>query len=128
MEEEDWLKFGVAAALSRSYAEDQRAFLKSLAATVQNALPGHVGIVRGGLFGLGSAIRELRIDLGEERYVLHDPGRGSLVAQRALVKRGIVLRTDPVPVEQWIQELGDALQAHARTSEEAARALRRFVE
>ena len=128
MEEDDWLKFGVAAARSKSYAADQRAFLKSLAATVERALPGGVEVVKTGLFGLGSGVREVRIDLGDNRYVLQDPGHGSLVGQRVMIKRGIALRTDHLPVEQWIQELSAALEEHARTSEEAARALRRFVE
>ena len=128
LEDEDWLKIGVAAHLSREYAADQREFLESLAATLEKALPGHTRVVRkGGLFARSRPVRELHLDLGEARFSLVDPGHGSLEGRLALVKRGIVLRTDSLPVDAWIEEVGNALQEHARSNQDAALALRRLV-
>jgi hypothetical protein len=38
-----------------------------------------------------------------------------------------VLRTEELPVPEWIDEVGVALEEHARKHEEAASALRRFI-
>jgi hypothetical protein len=128
MEEEDWLKIGVAAHLSREYAAHQREFLDGLAGMLERALPGHTKVARkGGLFSRGGRAREVRVQLGDALFSLHDAGHGPLTAQRALLKRGIVLRTDALPVDDWIQELGDALQEYARHNQDAASALRRLV-
>lgn len=128
MEDEDWLKIGVAAHLAREYAADQREFLESLAQMLERALPGHTRIVRkGGLFSRSRPVREIQVQLGDCRYTLHDPGHGALTAQRAFIKRGIVLRTDPLPVDDWIQELSERLQEYAQHNQEAAGALRRLV-
>jgi hypothetical protein len=129
MEEEKWLTFGVAALLAREYAADQRRFVDSLGRMLVSSLPSQTEILlQHGLFGLRRAAREVRVELGDYRYSLHDPGRGPLAARRALIKRGIVLRTDEMPVGTWIQELGDALQEYARQNQDAAEALRRFLE
>ena len=85
---------------------------------------------------------DTRILLGRFQSGMADHARDAIAAARAafpawsgrpwrervaLVKRGIVLRTDPVPVDAWIEELGNALQEHARSNQEAALALRRLV-
>ena len=129
MEEEGWLKLGVAAELSRIYAADQRELLEALARMLGQALPTHTKVVRrGGLFARQRPIREVRVHLGDWQYALEDPGSGSLAAHRILVKRGIVLRSEAVPVPQWIGELVDALQAHAEQNAEIAAALKHLVE
>lgn len=128
MEDEEWLKLGVAAAMAKAYAADQRGFIEGLARTLGDAMPGQVRVTRGGgLFGLGRAVREISLQLRECRLSLKAAPHGSVVAQRTLSKRGIDLRTDDVPVESWIQEVAEAVQEHARESGEAAAALRRFV-
>lgn len=125
MEDEEWLRFGVATALAKGYAADQRQFLELLARTLEGALPGNTEVVRGGFLRRG--IREVRLQLGDHRYALADSGHGALRAERTLVKRGIALRTDELPVDAWIQEFGDAVQQYARRHQDAAAALRRFL-
>ena len=128
MEAEEWLRIGVAGVLAREYAAEGRGFLESLARMLATALPGQTEVVRQGrLFGRGP-IREVRVELGDFRYSLHDSGGGPLAARRTLVKRGIVLRTEELPVYAWLEDLGNALEERARRSREAAEALRRFVE
>ena len=43
-EQQEWVKFGVAATLSKQYAADQRMFLELLAQMLEGALPGEVEI------------------------------------------------------------------------------------
>src|ERR1051325_5188734 len=115
MEDEAWLRVGVAGALTKAYAEDQKHFLEALATMLERAMPGHVKVRRGGgLFARARPVREVSLQLGDHRYVLADPGHGSLRGQRILAKRGIDLRTEEVPVDAWIEEVASALQEHAR--------------
>src|SRR5437016_4994960 len=127
MEEEGWLSTGVAATLAKEYGAHQVQFLESLARLLESALPEQVEVTRrGGLFAREKPVAQLRVDLGEARYTLENTGKGPLKAQRSLVKRGIVLRSEPMSVEDWIAEVGAALDALARDNEAAAAAMRRF--
>jgi hypothetical protein len=49
------------------------------------------------------------------------------VAQRAKIVRGIVLKTEQVAVDQWIDELSEALVQLAGQSTQARSALERFL-
>lgn len=125
--EPEWLKFGVAAALSRQYAADARQLLPLLAQMLEQALPGEASVdKRGSLFG-PKHIWRLTLPLGENRYTIEDPGRGPLVATRTRVVRGIALKTEALSVEQWLGDLGAALDERARTSAQAREALARMV-
>ncbi len=128
MEDEGWLNLGVAGALAKEYAAHQRRFLDSLARLLEGALPGQVEVRRGGgLLSRERPVTEVTVHLGEHRYVLQAPRHGGLSGRRSLLKRGIVLRTDELPVETWIAEVGAALEEHAHRNEAAATALRRFL-
>lgn len=126
-EQREWLKFGVAATLSKQYAADQREFLELLASMLQGALPEEAEIVRrGGLFSK-KTIAKVVVTFGDYRYTLEDPGRGPLQATRTRIVRGIALKTEPVPVETWLAELSANLDERARTSATAREALARLV-
>jgi hypothetical protein len=49
------------------------------------------------------------------------------MTQRAKVVRGIVLKTDQLPLDQWIEELAEALAEVAASSAQARSALERFL-
>jgi len=129
MEDEAWMNVGVAAVLARQYAEHQRDFLDSLARMLERALPEHVRVTRRrSLFAKGQPVQELRLELGDTRYILESPKQGAPVARRVLSKRGIILRTEEFPIQEWIAEVGTALEEHAERNQQAAAALRQFVE
>lgn len=129
MEDEGWLKVGVAAALTRQYTEHQRDFVESLASMLARALPDQVQVKRRrSLFGKEQSVSELRVELGDLCYVLDASAPGAPKARRILSKRGIILRTEELSVPDWIAEVGDALEELAQHHEAAAAALRRFVE
>jgi hypothetical protein len=126
-EQQEWMKFGVAAALSKQYAADQRDFLDLLATMLDSALPEEAEIVtRGGLFSKKTVVKVI-VTFGDHRYTLEDPGRGPLQASRTRIVRGIALRTDPIPVETWLADLSANLQDRARTSAAAREALARLM-
>ena len=126
-EQQEWVKFGVAAALSKQYAADQREFLGLLAQMLEGALPGEVEIARkGGLFSK-KTVQRATVTMGDYRYALEDPGRGPLLASRIRVVRGIALKTETIPVEEWLAELGAALDERAVKSAAAREALKRMI-
>jgi hypothetical protein len=126
-EQQEWVKFGVAAELAKQYAADQKLFLDLFAKTMEAALPGQTEIGRqGGLFSK-KTIQRVTVTLGENRYSLEDTGRGLLRATRTHIVRGIALKTEETPVEDWIRDLGEALDAQAQTSAAAREALARHL-
>jgi hypothetical protein len=126
-EQQEWVKFGVAATLSKQYAADQRMFLGLLAQMLESALPGEVEIGRkGGLFAK-KTVQRVTVSLGDYKYSLEDPGRGPLLATRMRIVRGIALKTETIPVEQWLAELGAALDERAGSSAAAREALARMI-
>ncbi len=128
MEDEEWLRLGVAAALAREYAADQRQFLEHVAGLLEGALPGHARITRRGLPPFTRrVVREISVTLGDHAYELSASGAGPLLARRVLTKRGIVLSTQDMLVPAWITELCGRLEELARHNQAAAEALRRLV-
>jgi hypothetical protein len=126
-EQQDWVKFGVAASLAKQYGADQRTFLELLASMLEAALPGEAEVTRhGGLFSK-KTIGRVAVSLGENRYALEDPGKGNLRATRTRIVRGIALKTEELPVQDWVTELGAFLEERARTSQAAREALSRLV-
>ncbi len=126
-EQQEWLKFGVAATLSKQYAADQRAFLELLAAMLDSALPDEAEVVkRGGLFSK-KTIAKVIVNFGDYRYTLEDPGRGPLQASRTRIVRGIALKTESIPVEDWLDELSANLDERVRTNATARAALERLI-
>ena len=126
-EQQEWMKFGVAATLSKQYAADQRVFLDLLAKMLDGALPGEAEVVkRGGLFSK-KTISKVIVTFGDKRYTLEDPGRGPLEASRTRIVRGIALKTETLPVKTWLAEMSANLDERAKTSAAAREALARLV-
>lgn len=126
-DDEGWLKLGVAAELAKKYNADQRAFMQSLALLLEGVLPNETQCEqRGGWFAKKTLCRVI-VTMGEDRYTLEDPGHGALQASRTHIVRGIALKTEPLPVEEWITELSAVIDERAKTSQKAREALSRMV-
>jgi len=122
LEDEGWVKMGVAAALARQFESDQRPLLPLLADTFEKTFPGQTKTATKGFFG-GKHIVSLEITLDDTAYKIEDPGNGSLVASKKKIVRGIALKTDPIPMAACLAELAKALEARAAQSIETHRAL-----
>jgi hypothetical protein len=125
-EDTGWAKIGVAAALSKEYETDQRAYLQLLAQSLEKSFPGKVQSKTKGYFS-SKRIVALEVNLDDMVYTIQDPGSGNLIATRKKMVRGIALKTETIPMSTLIDDLSQALEAHARTSSEAQRALGQWL-
>ncbi len=116
------------AASLRADNTDIKAFLEALAVKLEGSLPEHTKVTRqGSLFSREHPVKEVEVLLGEYEYRIGRERQGPLVAVRAKVVRGIVLKTEQISVEQWIEELSEALARVAAQSAQACAALERFL-
>ncbi len=126
---EAFTPLSVTAALASSYGRDVRGFLPLLAIVLEGALPEETTVERrGGVFARAKPVRKVSVTLSDMTYTLEDLGRGPLAAHRVKVVRGITLKTEPLPVDLWLADLGAAIAERAGQSERAFFALQRLVE
>ena len=66
-------------------------------------------------------------DVGDDEYELeHDDGR--VGTRRRTVVRGIALKNDELPLDEWIERVSRAVVEHAGESERGRAALARLLE
>lgn len=122
------LRMEMFAASLRADSSDVKAFLEALATKLEGSLPNQTLVTRhSGLFTREHPVKEIVVTLGEYQYRISRERQGGLVALRAKVVRGIVLKTEQLPVEQWIDKLAGALAQIAAQSAQARAALERFL-
>ena len=122
------LRMEMFAASLRADSTDVKAFLEALAAKLEGSLPNQTVVTRhSGLFSREHPVKEITVTLGEYQYRISRERQGPLLAQRAHMVRGIVLRNEEIPVEQWIVEVAEALAQLAAYNAQARAALSRFL-
>jgi hypothetical protein len=111
----------------RADSSDLSAFVESLAAKLEQALPSRARVVRrrAGMFG-PKAVRSLTVDLGDQRLELQAEG-GGVQTRCARLSGGIVLKNEALETEAWLAMLSEALAAEAQRSETTRRALERLL-
>ena len=116
------------AASLRADKADLKTFLDALAVKLEGSLPDYTRVTRQGSFFLRErSVKEIVVSLSEYQYRIGREKQGSLMAIRAHVVRGIVLKTEQIPVDQWIDELSEALAQLASHSAQSRAALERFL-
>jgi len=120
--------FELVAASLRADAGDLGVFVEALAVKLEQALPQGTRVRRraSGLFTKRKRVEQIEVTVGEEDYLLGCQ-RGAVETRRARTVRGIVLKSEPVPLDQWIEGLAGAIAAEARSSEQGRRALERLL-
>jgi len=122
------LRMEMFAASLRADSTDVKAFLEALATKLGGSLPNQTIVTRqSGLFSREHPVKDITVTLGEYQYRISRERQGPLLALRAKVVRGIVLKTEQLPVEQWIDELAGGLAQTAAQSAQARAALERFL-
>jgi hypothetical protein len=112
----------------RADATDLKAFMEALATKLSGSLPEQTQVTRhSGLFSREHPVREIAITLGDYQYRIMRERQGFPATSRAKVVRGIVLKTDAIPMEQWIEELATSLAQISMQSEQSRAALERFL-
>jgi hypothetical protein len=116
------------AASLRADKADLKTFLEALAVKMEGSLPDYTRVTRqGSIFSRERTVKEVIVSLGDYQYRIDRERQGPLVAVRAHVVRGIVLKTEQIPVDQWIEELSEALAQLAGRSAQSRAALERFL-
>jgi hypothetical protein len=116
------------AASLRADASDTSAFAESLAAKLEDALPGRTKVKRGrrGMFG-PKVVQAITVDCGTERLELTRSGADEVQTQRSRLSGGIVLKKEPLDTDEWLQALGQALATEAQRSAQTRQALERLL-
>ena len=116
------------AASLRADKNDLKTFLDALAIKLEGSLPDHTKVTRdGNFFSRERSVKEIVVSLGEYRYRIGREKQGLLIAVREHMVRGIVLKTEQITMDQWIDELSEALAKIASHSAHSRAALERFL-
>ena len=122
------LQMELLAASLRADTTDLKAFLEALAVKLQGSLPNKTTVTRhSSLFSREHPVKEISVTLGDYQYRISKERQGPIITHRAKVVRGIVLKTDQLPLEQWIEDLAAALAQVAASNSQARMALERFL-
>ena len=122
------LQMELLAASLRADSTDNKAFLEALATKLAGSLPNQTTVIRqSSIFSREHPVKEITVTMGDYQYRIGREKQGPIVTQRAKVVRGIVLKTEQIPMDQWIDELADALAHEAADSAQARIALERFL-
>ena len=111
----------------RADSSDVNAFVESLAAKLEDAVPGRVRVDRrrAGLLG-GKRVRMIVLDAGDRRLELELEG-GALAGRVGKLSGGIVLKRETLDTDTWLATLGQALADEASRSEATRQALERLL-
>ena len=114
----------MAAVLARRSREDVTALLGDLAGLLSEVVPG--AQVQRTL--LRRQITTVRLPLGGHVYLLRRGPDGTFDASRQHEVRGVVIRTDPMEIDEFLAELGNAIDVELRRSERGRDALRSWLD
>jgi hypothetical protein len=122
--------FDLVAASLRADTTDLVAFVEALAVKLEGALPGDVAVERsgGGLLGRGQRqVRRIAVTMEGGRYDLERDG-SQIETSRCNEVRGIVIKSERLGLDEWIDALSRELAERARQSEQSRIALQRLLE
>lgn len=122
------LQFEMLAAALRADKKQVSDLVEQLSGMLQGSLPDATHVSRDGWF-MSSVrpIKQLRVKMADCEYVI-DKGHGNnYTAKRAKVVKGVVLKNEDIPFERCVDELLVELTKLAERSDEARRALQKFV-
>jgi hypothetical protein len=126
--DEGALDIDLLAASLRSDASDLNAFVESLAAKLEEAVPDRVQVQRrrDGLFG-PKQVRRIALDAGSTRLELLKGEGGVIETRCSRTSGGIVLKNEQVDTEAWLAALGRVLADEAQRSDRTRQALQRLL-
>ncbi len=120
--------FELLAASLRASSGDLNTFVEVLADKLEQALPGRVAVERRAVRRFSKERRVARIELalGDNRYIAVAQG-GALETRCAKAVRGVVLKTEELPLEAWLEALARELATEAEASEQSRLALEQLL-
>ncbi len=126
--ESDDLQFELLASSLRADTGDMKAFIEALAVKLEGALPQRARVDRkaDGLFSRTKHVHRIAVELGENRYEIVQAA-GQIQATVGKAVRGIVLKTERLSLDDWIDALSRELTVEADRSEQSRLALQRLL-
>jgi len=120
--------FDLHAAWVRRAQTDLHAFLEALAVRLEQALPGRVSVERkrDGLLKASRHVVGLTVRTDKNRYAL-DAKTPDIRTSRQHEVRGVVLKTEVLPLDLWLKALEEELRALSDTLEGARTVLHDFL-
>jgi hypothetical protein len=121
------LDIDLLAASFRADSSDVGVFVETLAAKLEEAVPGRVRVERrrDRMFG-PKVVRRIALDGGDQRLELRADGR-AVETLCARVSGGIVLKNELLAIDEWLNALGAALAAEAERNATTRQALERLL-
>jgi hypothetical protein len=122
--------FDLVAASLRADTTDLVAFVEALAVKLEGALPGDVTVERkgGGLLSRGTKrVQRISVGMDEGRYDLEWAGQ-QIQTSRCNEVRGIVIKSERLGLDEWIDALSRELTERAQQSERSRVAIQRLLE
>jgi len=127
LEEPSGLDLELLAASFREDLGDVNAFVEGLAAKLEELLPTRVRVDRKRTGFRGPKVVErIEFDAGDRRLELRYDGR-SVETRNSRLSGGIVLKSDTVTVDAWLEALGQAVADEAQRSAATRQALERLL-
>ena len=117
------IQIGVAGALSKELQQDHEQFIQYLAHALQTAFPNEAQLKYEGGFLSKKRLCGVSIKLGDDLYSLTKPAKGAINSSRTHVVRGIALKTEPIAVEQWLNEISTRIEETVGQNSQARSAL-----
>jgi hypothetical protein len=120
--------FDLFAASLRASSGDLKTFVEVFADKLERALPGRVVVERRAVrrFSKEKRVARIELSLGDNRYVAVAQA-GELETRCAKAVRGVVLKSEVVPLEGWLAALGRDLAREAEASEQSRVALEQLL-
>jgi hypothetical protein len=127
LDEPSGLDLELVAASFREDLGDVNAFVEGLAVKLEELLPTRVRVdrKRAGFRG-PKLVQRIEFDAGDRRLELRYDGR-TVEAVGARLSGGIVLKSEAMSVEQWLDALGRAVTDEAQRSASTRQALERLL-
>jgi hypothetical protein len=113
----------VVAILAKRAREDRDSLLDELVEMLSSVVPG-VTVERA---LIRRHVTAVRIPLGDYVYALRRSSNGSFEAIRQQEVRRVVVRTVPLEIDAFLEELGLALEVELRRTERGREALREWL-
>jgi hypothetical protein len=125
---EDEGGFELLAASLRASSSDLETVVEVLAHKLEGALPGRVVVERRAarLFSREKRVARIEVALADSRYIAVAE-RGALETRRAKAVRGVVLKTEVLTLDAWLEALVRDLATEAEASEQSRLALEQLL-